>query len=154
MRWLRIREIDNGHLRCREEKTEDATLETHSKSRSTEMFWQTKASSRLISKAPTASLAIYRGTSRMLTAAKEKPLMYTLLPISLISYLPFEVKANITIAQTGVECLEKFVQLFDEIRSAQQTLSDYYSYIKNHRFYVPTEHTRAVADRIKGGRMA
>jgi GTPase SAR1 family protein len=81
---------------------------------------------------------------------KGKPLMYTLLPLPLLKmFYNIEITAEITLTQLSAECLEEFVQLFDECRNAQETLNGYCSYVKTHRFCVPEDHIRGVDDQLK-----
>ncbi|KAH0556291.1 hypothetical protein GP486_005782 [Trichoglossum hirsutum] len=86
---------------------------------------------------------------------KGKPLTYTLLPIGLLSFfLPIEVQAGTAVTELSVQCLEKFVRLFDEFRSTQRTLNDYFTYISSRQFCVPPDHIRAVADWLNSARTA
>lgn len=86
---------------------------------------------------------------------KGKPLVYALLPLGILPlFLPIEIKSDIAIAQPSVEFLEKFFQLFDELRSAQQTLKDYYSRVENHTSCVPAGHIRMTAGCIESVRAA
>lgn len=89
---------------------------------------------------------------RYITAAnggKGKPLAYTLMPLNLLSMINMlELKADIKIRELSVECLEKFVQLFDELREAEQNLYDYYNRVREFSFCVPASHIQAVADQL------
>jgi hypothetical protein len=85
---------------------------------------------------------------------KGKPLTYTLLPLGLLTYLlRVEISADIAIKQLSIECLERFVQLFDDIRDAQRKLNDYMSDIKKHTFCIPHEHIKTVARRYNTARV-
>lgn len=80
---------------------------------------------------------------------KGKPLIYTLLPLGMLAYLmQVEVTAGITITQLSVDCLERFVHFFDDLRDAQKKLNDYYSDVNNHRFCVPANHRQVVRQHV------
>jgi hypothetical protein len=68
-----------------------------------------------------------------------KPLAYTLLPLSMLAYLLQ---------------LEKFVQLFDGLKNAQQKLNDHYLDIWKHKFCVPRAHRQDFKQCIKSARVA
>jgi GTPase SAR1 family protein len=86
---------------------------------------------------------------------KGQPMSYTLLPLSILSILNvLEIKADITINQLSIECLEKYVQLFDELCGAQQNLHDYYARIRQHSHCIPPQHIQAVADQLSKARAA
>jgi len=78
---------------------------------------------------------------------KGMPITYTLMPLSVLkTFGILEIKSDIIFRQLRVECLEKFVQLFDGLCDSQQTLHDYYARIRNHPAAIPLEHLSEVAD--------
>lgn len=79
---------------------------------------------------------------------KGKPILYTLMPIEMFSIFRIQIKANVIITQLSFECLEKFVQLFDNIRTGQQKLNEYHTRVQNHRFCLPSEHIDAVVEQL------
>src|SRR6202007_1707096 len=86
---------------------------------------------------------------------KGKPLVYSLLPVSMLSlFLPVEVNVDIAATPPSAECLKKFVQLFDEFRASKQKLNDYQSYVSKHKLYMPDNHVQTVADRVRNMRVA
>ncbi|KAF4633601.1 hypothetical protein G7Y89_g4516 [Cudoniella acicularis] len=82
---------------------------------------------------------------------KGKPLLYTLMPIQMITmFFQLPIKVDDIIVQLSYECLEKFVQLFDEVRMAQQKLTEYHTRVQNHRFCLPPTYIRDVTDQLGG----
>ena len=80
---------------------------------------------------------------------KGKPISYALLPLHILSVFNLlEIKADIVIHQLSIDCLEKFVKLFDDFRLAQQTLNDYHARIIGHSATVPYSHLRDVEDML------
>ncbi|TGZ76808.1 hypothetical protein EX30DRAFT_228160 [Ascodesmis nigricans] len=80
---------------------------------------------------------------------KGKPVTYGLLPIQMLSYFFSEEELDLPqakIASLGGESLEKYVQLFDNFRDAQRSLTDYRSLIKSHRFCVPEQHIQEIQE--------
>jgi hypothetical protein len=86
---------------------------------------------------------------------KGKPITYTLLPLSFLSIFRLvEIKGETIYRQLSLESLEKFVQLFDELRAAQQTVQDYYTRICKHSFCISPGHVQAIADQLNSARVA
>ena len=80
---------------------------------------------------------------------KGKPITYTLLPLSMLQFFcNIQITAEIVLTQLSVECLESFVQLFDELRNVQQTLHEYHSYVRTHHFCLPEDHILAVSEQL------
>lgn len=100
----------------------------------------------------TAAQKFVRNVHHYIAAAnggKGKPLTYTLMPLKVLSMINLlEIKADIKIQELSVECLEKFLQLFDDLRGAEQSLHDYLKRISEFKFCVPTSHIKAVADQL------
>ncbi|KAF3914916.1 hypothetical protein ABW20_dc0107937 [Dactylellina cionopaga] len=72
---------------------------------------------------------------------KGKPITYTLMPLALLQmFRIIEIKADIALHQLSVECLEKFVLLFDDFLEVQQKLKDYYDRLLKHERCVPSDH--------------
>ncbi|KAI1496342.1 hypothetical protein F5X99DRAFT_75594 [Biscogniauxia marginata] len=72
---------------------------------------------------------------------KGQPLTYTLMPLSFLAMLRLlDIKANITLHQLGADCLQKYVQLFDDIQEALQRLREYQVRLRSHPISVPPEH--------------
>jgi hypothetical protein len=86
---------------------------------------------------------------------KGKPLTYMLFPIDILAML-FQVGigADVAVRQLNVQCLHGFVQLFDKMREAQQKLNDYESDVKNHKFCVPEDHIKLVAEQVNTAKVA
>ncbi|RSL66749.1 hypothetical protein CEP54_003551 [Fusarium duplospermum] len=77
---------------------------------------------------------------------KGQPLAYTLMPLSLLAAFRIPgVKADLTYRQLGADCVQRCVQLFDDIRDAIQQLSDYLDRLQTHQGCVPPEHIDATA---------
>ncbi|KAH0565816.1 hypothetical protein GP486_000785 [Trichoglossum hirsutum] len=86
---------------------------------------------------------------------KGKPITYTLMPLSLLKmFRILEIKGDITLRRLSTECLEKFVQLFDDLRDTQQNLHDYSVRIRSHPSAIPPEHLVAVTDYLSLARTA
>ncbi|RYP83149.1 hypothetical protein DL769_001455 [Monosporascus sp. CRB-8-3] len=80
---------------------------------------------------------------------KGKPISYTLMPLSFLGMINLlEIKADVAVHQLSVDCLEKFVKLFDDFRGAQQRLYDYHSRIQIHSTTVPPDHLQDVEDML------
>ncbi|TGZ81925.1 hypothetical protein EX30DRAFT_239815 [Ascodesmis nigricans] len=79
---------------------------------------------------------------------KGKPVAYGLLPIPVLSYFFSEELGlpQAKIASLGAESLEKYIQLFDNFRDAQRSLTDYRSLIESHRFCVPEQHIQEIQE--------
>ncbi|EXJ74841.1 uncharacterized protein A1O5_01537 [Cladophialophora psammophila CBS 110553] len=76
-----------------------------------------------------------------------QPVIYTLLPIQWLSLiLSFESTAENIIVQPSEDHLQEYLRMFEEIRSAQRRLRDYWSYISHRRPLVPEEHVREVSE--------
>ncbi|PYI08639.1 hypothetical protein BO78DRAFT_440566 [Aspergillus sclerotiicarbonarius CBS 121057] len=77
---------------------------------------------------------------------KGKPLVYKLLPIGALEYMGtgLEVIANGQLQAVSRDCMEKFVELFDEIEDVKRALNDYKIFIYSRRHYVPDHHWRQV----------
>jgi GTPase SAR1 family protein len=79
----------------------------------------------------------------MENGGKGKPLVYTLFPLDILVYLMqgfVEVKTGLSVSKLPVDCIERSVQFFDELRDAQRNLHDYDLIVKSHRFCVPSKH--------------
>ncbi|RSL68851.1 hypothetical protein CEP53_002391 [Fusarium sp. AF-6] len=77
---------------------------------------------------------------------KGQPLVYTLMPLSLLAVLRImDIKADLTYRQLGPDCTQRCVQLFDDIRDAIQRLGDYFDRLQTHQACVPPEHIDAIA---------
>lgn len=86
---------------------------------------------------------------------KGKPLTYTLLPIQLLSiFRILEIKIDIVLHELSVECMEKFVHLFEDLCEAQQSLCDYRRRILQHKHCVPSDHIRLVEAHLSKARVA
>jgi hypothetical protein len=84
-------------------------------------------------------------------SGKGKPLVFALLPLDTLAYLTqeaVELKAALSVSQLRVDCIEGFVQFFDELHDAQRKLHDYDSDIESHRFCVPAQHRHLVAKHL------
>jgi len=80
---------------------------------------------------------------------KGKPLLYTLMPIQMLAmFFAIEIKVDEIIDQLSFACLEKFVQLFDEVNMAQQKLTEYHTRVQNHRFCLPPTYIRDVTGQV------
>ena len=80
---------------------------------------------------------------------KGKPTTYTLMPLSLLRmFRILEIKCDIALRQLSLECLDKFVQLFDELREAQQNIHDYHARLCNYPAAIPPEHLEAVKNQV------
>ncbi|RVD82096.1 uncharacterized protein DFL_006532 [Arthrobotrys flagrans] len=76
---------------------------------------------------------------------KGKALTYKLLPIDWLGNIyNMEIAANGIVKQLDAECLEKFIDLFDDVGNVQRVLNDYHAYISNRRSYVPDDHSDEV----------
>ncbi|KAF8463715.1 hypothetical protein BDZ91DRAFT_731489 [Kalaharituber pfeilii] len=72
---------------------------------------------------------------------KGTPQMYSMLPLQVLSiFFPLELSPDIAVRQLRLDCLESFVQFFDEVNTMQQTLNHYCSHIESHSFCVPNQH--------------
>ena len=81
---------------------------------------------------------------------KGKPIQYTLMPLEIVSCLcQIQIKAQVALTQLSFECLEKFLQLFDDIRMAQQELTDYHDRVQNHRYCLPPAHVHAITEQLR-----
>ena len=81
---------------------------------------------------------------------KGTPVVYTLVPVGMLPlFLPIIVQADATAMPPSPDCLQRFVLLFDQIQVAQQKLNDYQSYVTRHELYMPKDHIRLVAERVK-----
>jgi hypothetical protein len=86
---------------------------------------------------------------------KGKPIIYTLMPLSFLSiFRILEIKANIVVHQLSIECLEKFVQLFDAMRDAQQNLHDYHARCQKYISAIPPSHLHLVSNQLSRSRAA
>jgi predicted GTPase len=80
---------------------------------------------------------------------KGKPITYKLMPLSLLAkILNHETSIPLAIERSETESSGKFVQLFDDLAFVRQELGDYRTFLQQHRDYVPSEHVRAVGDKI------
>jgi len=80
---------------------------------------------------------------------KGKPIVYTLLPIDMLAvFFTIEIQEDVTYLPPSAECLTKFVQLLDEFCTFRQRLSDYETYVINHKTYMPEGHAQRVANRL------
>ncbi|RGP64187.1 p-loop containing nucleoside triphosphate hydrolase [Fusarium sporotrichioides] len=60
--------------------------------------------------------------------AKGQPIFYTLMPLSLIdAFGILDIETDITYCPLGVDCAQRCVQIFDDIRDASQRLSGYFA---------------------------
>ncbi|KAI5787306.1 hypothetical protein EDC01DRAFT_661363 [Geopyxis carbonaria] len=83
---------------------------------------------------------------------KGKPMVYTLLPLSVLTFfLPIEIESGgPSIPQPSIDCLEKFIQMFDDLQNAQRKINDYHKYIEANQSYVPSDYLQSV-DRLRVG---
>ncbi|OIW25493.1 hypothetical protein CONLIGDRAFT_718320 [Coniochaeta ligniaria NRRL 30616] len=80
---------------------------------------------------------------------KGKPISYALMPLSLLSMFNLvDIKAEVVVHQLSVDCLEKFVKLFDDFRAAQERLYDYQARIQSHAAAIPPSHVKDVDDML------
>ncbi len=80
---------------------------------------------------------------------KGKPISYALMPLPLLGMFKLlEIEADVAVRQLSVDCLEKFVKLLDDHRSACQRLSDYRSRLLSHSGTVRPNHLRDVEDAL------
>ena len=81
---------------------------------------------------------------------KGKPIMYTLLPLSFLKpFYQIEITSEIILKELSVDCLDKFVQLFDDLRTSQEILNGCYAFLQAHSFCVPEEHIVAIDAQLK-----
>jgi len=81
---------------------------------------------------------------------KGMPILYTLMSLEIVPFLcQMPIRAHVTLTQLSFECLEKFVQLFDDLQAAKQKLTDYYNRIQNHHRCIPPAHVRATTDQLR-----
>ncbi|KAI0592753.1 hypothetical protein F4775DRAFT_83035 [Biscogniauxia sp. FL1348] len=72
---------------------------------------------------------------------KGQPLTYTLMPLSFLAmFRLLEIKANITLHQLGADCLQRYVQLFEDVDQALQSLREYVARLRRHPCSVPPQH--------------
>ncbi|KAI1635356.1 hypothetical protein F4809DRAFT_614425 [Biscogniauxia mediterranea] len=72
---------------------------------------------------------------------KGQPLTYTLIPLSFLAlFRLLEIKANITLHQLGADCLQRYVQLFEEVDESLQSLREYVAKLRNHPCSIPPQH--------------
>lgn len=77
---------------------------------------------------------------------KGQPLTYTLMPLSLFNmFRILEIKANTIIHQLGADCLQRYVQLFDDMQESLQNLHDYRERLRSHSASVPPDHVDSIA---------
>ncbi|KAM0433873.1 hypothetical protein ACHAPT_003816 [Fusarium lateritium] len=77
---------------------------------------------------------------------KGQPLVYTLMPLSLLAaFRILDIKADINFRQLGPDCIQRCVQLFDDIQDAIQRLGDYFARLQTHPACVPPEHVDSIA---------
>jgi ribosome biogenesis GTPase A len=87
-------------------------------------------------------------------SGKGKPITYTLMPLSTLKMFHIlEIKSDVIIRQIRTNCLEEFVQLFDDLRDAQQNLHDYNTQIRSHPSAIPPAHLEIVQDHLDRARM-
>jgi GTPase SAR1 family protein len=80
---------------------------------------------------------------------KSKPLTYALLPIGALVTLGAVILEDVTVGQLSSECLEKYINLVDDLSMAQQSLNAYYQSLKLNRFLVRPDHFTDVEDRLR-----
>jgi len=80
---------------------------------------------------------------------KGKPISYTLMPLTLLSMFNLvEVKADLTLHQLSLDCLDRFVKLFDDFHGAKQKLYDYHTRLQSQPTTVPHGHLQEVHDML------
>ncbi|KIL85474.1 hypothetical protein FAVG1_11432 [Fusarium avenaceum] len=84
---------------------------------------------------------------------KGQPISYTLMPLSLIAAFGIlDIEADITYRPLGVDCAQRCVQIFDDIRDASQKLSRYFARLQAHPTCAPAEHVDSIRQLINRAR--
>lgn len=73
-----------------------------------------------------------------------EPLAFALLPLSFLALLfPVPNAANFVVPDK--ECLQQFIQVFDDLRAKKAKLAEYLALLRSHRFCIPDNHTDGMA---------
>ncbi|CAJ0552407.1 Ff.00g063860.m01.CDS01 [Fusarium sp. VM40] len=76
---------------------------------------------------------------------KRQPISYTLMPLSLMAAFGIlDIEADTTYRPLGVDCSQRCVQIFDDIRDASQRLSKYFDGLNYYPACAPAEHVYSV----------
>jgi len=81
---------------------------------------------------------------------KGKPMVYRLMPLDMLRAMlgAAPAVANERLVELDLKCLEDFVHLFDNVHSATMKLRNYHVQVESHRFCVPPEHARGIAEQL------
>ncbi|KAI5925160.1 hypothetical protein F4810DRAFT_91550 [Camillea tinctor] len=82
---------------------------------------------------------------------KGQPLTYTLMPLSFLAmFRLLEIKANITLHQLGADCLQRYVQLFEDVDASIQSLREYLARLQQHPCSIPPQHQYLTSEILSG----
>ncbi|KAK3687828.1 hypothetical protein B0T22DRAFT_510761 [Podospora appendiculata] len=96
-------------------------------------------------------------TSLMGNANKveREPIAYTLVPLSFLSlFRILEIKADNLVRQPSAECLDKLMELFQQLRDSHLALHDYNTRCRGFKSVVPLDHSRSVFTLRRQGKKA
>ncbi|KAK3324526.1 hypothetical protein B0T19DRAFT_464640, partial [Cercophora scortea] len=86
---------------------------------------------------------------------EHEPVAYTLVPLSFLSlFRILEIKAEIMVHQPSTECLEKFVELFQQLRDSHLALHDYNARCQGLQSVVSPDHFNFMSKQQQEGQQA